>query len=227
MTQNEQKKAAARSALAYVPNKGVIGVGSGTTVGYFIEELASIGQKIEGAVASSEATARRLEHFGIPVLDLNDIEELQIYIDGADEITKDLYMLKGGGGALTREKIIAASSNKFICIADSSKLVSVLGASPLPIEVIPMARSHVSRELLKLGGRAVPRKNFITDNGNIILDVHGLKLSNPVEMEQRINQIVGIVTNGLFSVRPANLLLLATDDGIREMVRPQYAVLAP
>lgn len=214
MTQDELKQAAAHAAIAYVPY-GMIGVGTGTTVNFFIDALADVKRKLEGAVASSEATARRLKYLGIPVLDLNEVEELEVYVDGTNEITKQMSMVKGGGGALTREKIIAASSKQFICIADSTKLVPVLGTFPLPIEVIPMARSHVVREMAKLGGSAIPREDSITDNGNIILDVHGLTISNPVELEGRINQIVGVVTNGLFAMRPADLLLLATQDGVK------------
>lgn len=214
MTQDELKQAAAHAAIAYVPN-GIIGVGTGTTVNFFTDALADVKHKLEGAVASSEATARRLKYLGIPVLDLNEVEALDVYVDGANEITEQMSMVKGGGGALTREKIIAASSKQFICIADFTKLVPVLGTFPLPVEVVPMARSHVVREMVKLGGSAIPREYFITDNGNIILDVHGLIISNPVELEGRINQIVGVVTNGLFAMRPADLLLLATQDGVR------------
>ena len=214
MTQDELKQAAAHAAIAYVPD-GIIGVGTGTTVNFFIDALADIKRKLEGAVASSEATARRLKYLGIPVLDLNVVEEVEVYVDGTNEITKQMSMVKGGGGALTREKIIAASSKQFICIADSTKLVPVLGTFPLPVEVVPMARSHVVREMTKLGGSAIPREDFITDNGNIILDVHGLAISNPVELEGRINQIVGVVTSGLFAIRPADILLLATQDGVK------------
>lgn len=214
MTQEELKQAAAHAAIAYVPD-GIIGVGTGTTVNFFIDALADVKRKLEGAVASSEATTRRLKYLGIPVLDLNEVEELEVYVDGTNEITKQMSMVKGGGGALTREKIIAASSKQFICIADSTKLVPVLGTFPLPVEVVPMARNHVVREMAKLGGRAIPREDSITDNGNIILDVHGLTISNPVELEGRINQIVGVVTNGLFAMRPADLLLLATQDGVK------------
>lgn len=214
MTQDELKQAAAHAAIAYVPD-GIIGVGTGTTVNFFIDGLADVKRKMEGAVASSEATARRLKYLGIPVLDLNEVEALEVYVDGTNEITKQMSMVKGGRGALTREKIIAASSKQFICIADFTKLVPVLGTFPLPVEVVPMARSHVVREMAKLGGSALPRKDSITDNGNIILDVHGLTISNPVELEGRINQIVGVVTNGLFAMRPADLLLLATQDGVK------------
>lgn len=214
MTQDELKQASAHAAIAYVPD-GIIGVGTGTTVNFFIDALADIKRKLEGAVASSEATARRLIFLGIPVLDLNAVEEVEVYVDGTNEITKQMSMLKGGGGALTREKIIAASSKQFICIADSTKLVPVLGTFPLPVEVVPMARSHVIREMAKLGGSAILREDSITDNGNIILDVHGLTISNPVELEGRINQIVGVVTSGLFAMRPADILLLATQDGVK------------
>jgi ribose 5-phosphate isomerase A len=218
-TQDELKQAVAKKAAEYVRG-GIIGVGTGSTANYFIEELAKVKSKIDGAVASSEATAQRLRGHGIEVLDLNDVSpgDLEIYVDGADEITEHMYMLKGGGGALTREKIVAAVAQKFICICDQTKLVPVLGKFPLPVEVLPMARSHVARELVKLGGQPQLR-NFTTDNGNVILDVHGLTILDPVEMEAKINQIVGVVTNGLFAARPANVLLLATDDGVKTMTR--------
>ncbi len=214
ITHDELKQAAAHAAIAYVPD-GIIGVGTGTTVNFFIDALSDVKRKLEGVVASSEATARRLKYLGIPVLDLNEVEALEVYVDGTNEITKQMSMVKGGGGAMTREKIIAASSKQFICIADFTKLVPVLGTFPLPVEVVPMARSHVVREMARLGGSAIPREDFITDNGNIILDVHGLTILNPVELEGRINQIVGVVTNGLFAMRPADLLLLATQDGVK------------
>jgi ribose 5-phosphate isomerase A len=216
MTQDELKQATARAAIEYVPT-GIIGVGTGSTANYFIDELAKIKGRIDGAVASSEATAQRLKSHGIPVLDLNSAGELEVYVDGADEITEHMHMIKGGGGALTREKIVAACSKKFVCIADGSKLVGMLGNFPLPVEVIPMAQSYVARELVKLGGQPMLRQGFTTDNGNIILDVHGLKIMNPVELETQINQITGVVTNGLFARRPADVLLLGTSDGVRTL----------
>lgn len=214
MTQDEQKKATAIAAIEYVPVGRVIGVGTGSTANYFIDELAKIKHKIDGAVASSDATAKRLKSHGIDVIDLNEVDDLSVYIDGADEITRHLHMIKGGGGALTREKIVAAVAKQFICITDQSKLVNVLGNFPLPIEVIPMARSFVAREITALGGQPALRQGFITDNGNIILDVHGLRISNPVELETTLNQITGIVTNGLFARRAADILLLGTDKGV-------------
>lgn len=214
MTQDEQKKAAAIAAIEYVPVGRVIGVGTGSTANYFIDELAKIKHKIDGAVASSDATAKRLKSHGIDIIDLNEVDDLSVYIDGADEITRHLHMIKGGGGALTREKIVAAVAKQFICITDQSKLVNVLGNFPLPIEVIPMARSFVAREIAALGGQPALRQGFITDNGNIILDVHGLRISNPVELETTLNQITGIVTNGLFARRAADILLLGTDTGV-------------
>ncbi len=216
MTQDQLKQAVARAAIDYVP-QGIIGVGTGSTANFFIDELATIKGRFEAAVASSEATAQRLKSHGIQVLDLNSVDELEIYVDGADEITRHMHMIKGGGGALTREKIVAACSKKFICLADGSKLVDVLGKFPLPVEVIPMARSYVARELTKLGGQPMLRAGFTTDNGNVILDVHNLAIANPVELEQQINQIVGVVTNGLFAQRPADVLLLGTADGVKTM----------
>ncbi len=218
MTQDEQKRAAARAAIQYVPPGCVVGVGTGSTANYFIDELSNIRHRIEGAVASSEATAQRLSGHGIEVVDLNSIDVLPVYVDGADEITEHLAMIKGGGGALTREKIVTAVAKKFICIADQSKLVQVLGKFPLPVEVIPMARGYVAREITRLGGRPVLREGFITDNGNIILDVHGLQILNPVELETTLNQITGVVTNGLFAKRGADVLLLGIDTGIRTIV---------
>jgi ribose 5-phosphate isomerase A len=212
-TQDELKQQVAKAAVEYV-KEGIIGVGTGSTANYFIEELAKVRHKIDGAVASSEATAERLRSHGIEVFDLNTVDNLDIYVDGADEITEHMHMLKGGGGALTREKIVAAVAKQFICICDESKYVPVLGKFPLPVEVLPMARSQVARELVKLGGQPKLR-DFITDNGNIILDVHNLTINDPVEMEAKINQIVGVVTNGLFAARPANVLLLATADGVK------------
>jgi ribose 5-phosphate isomerase A len=215
MTQDEQKRAAAEAAIQYVPAGCIVGVGTGSTANYFIDELAKIKHKIEGAVASSDATATRLKSHGIEVHDLNNVVDLPVYVDGADEITEHLHMIKGGGGALTREKIVAAVARKFICITDQSKLVNVLGNFPLPIEVIPMARSYVAREIVLLGGQPALRQGFVTDNGNVILDVHGLQIMNPVELEATLNQITGIVTNGLFARRSANILLLGTDNGVR------------
>ncbi len=214
MTQDELKQAVARAAIEHIP-AGIIGVGTGSTANFFIDELAKIKHKIDGAVASSEATAQRLKSHGIQVIDLNSAGELEVYVDGADEITQHLHMIKGGGGALTREKIVAACSKKFVCIADSTKLVDVLGKFPLPVEVIPMARGHVARQLVKLGGQPTLREGFTTDNGNIILDVHNLTILNPVEMEAKINQIVGVVTNGLFAMRGADVLLLGSSDGVK------------
>ena len=212
-TQDELKLQVAQAAVKYVES-GIIGVGTGSTANFFIDELAKVKSKIEGAVASSEATAERLRNHGIEVFDLNNIDGMDIYVDGADEITEHMHMLKGGGGALTREKIVAANAKNFICICDESKYVPVLGKFPLPVEVLPMARSYVARELVKLGGQPKLR-DFTTDNGNIILDVHGLKILDPIDMEAKINQIVGVVTNGLFAARPANILLLATNDGVK------------
>ncbi|SDH73648.1 ribose-5-phosphate isomerase RpiA [Nitrosomonas sp. Nm132] len=214
MTQDEQKRAAAQAAIQHIPIGAVIGVGTGSTANYFIDELAKIKHKIEGAVASSEATAQRLSKHGIDVLDLNTVTDLPVYVDGADEITKHLHMIKGGGGALTREKIVAAVARKFICIADQSKLVNILGAFPLPVEVIPMARSYVAREITLLGGHPALRQGFITDNGNLILDIHGLQILNPVELETTLNQITGVVTNGLFARKGADTLLLGTEEGV-------------
>jgi ribose 5-phosphate isomerase A len=195
----------------------VIGVGTGSTVNHFIDGLARIKGKLDGAVASSNATAERLKKIGIPVLDLNSTGDLPLYVDGADEATKHLHLIKGGGGALTREKIVAAASQKFVCIADDSKLVDVLGRFPLPVEVIPMARSLVARKIVELGGQPVLRENFKTDNGNIILDVHNLRIMNPVELEEKLDHLTGVVTNGLFARRPADVLLLASDQGVKKL----------
>ena len=208
------KQAAARAAIAHVPDDCVLGVGTGSTVNFFIDELASIKGRIQGAVSSSRASAKRLEQLGIRVLDLNSVDERPVYVDGADEVTRQLTMIKGGGGALTGEKIVAAVARKFVCIADESKLVDVLGTFPLPVEVIPMARSHVGRELVKLGGHPKLREGFTSDYGNVILDVYGLNILNPIQMEATLNQIPGVVTNGLFAQRPADLLLLGTGDGV-------------
>jgi ribose 5-phosphate isomerase A len=217
MTQDEMKKAAAQAALEYIEAGTIIGVGTGSTANYFIDALATIKGKIEGTVASSNASAERLKKHGIPVLDLNSTGGLSLYVDGADESTRHLHLIKGGGGALTREKIVAAASKVFVCVADETKLVDVLGKFPLPVEVIPMARSYVAREIVKLGGNPALREGFTTDNGNIILDVHGLKIINPVELEEKLNQIVGVVTNGLFACRPADVLILGTASGIKTL----------
>jgi ribose 5-phosphate isomerase A len=218
VTQDELKQAVAREAVKYV-DSGVIGVGTGSTANFFIDELAKIKGRIDGAVASSQKTADRLKAHGIALVDLNSVGELEVYVDGADEITDHLAMIKGGGGALTREKIVAAVARKFVCIADGSKLVGVLGKFPLPVEVIPMARSYVARELVKLGGHPELRQGFTTDNGNLILDVHDLNILNPVELEARIDGITGVVTNGLFARRGADVLLLGTDAGVKTLRR--------
>ncbi len=209
---NKQK--AAQAAMDYIKNVSIIGVGTGSTVNYFIEYLADVKSQLDGAVSSSEASTERLKKIGIPVLDLNNVGDLDVYVDGADESNAHLHLIKGGGGALTREKIIAGASKTFVCIADSSKKVDVLGKFPLPIEVIPMARSFVARELVKHGGKPIWREGFITDNGNQILDVHNLEILDPVVMEMALNKIPGIVTVGLFAVRPADILLLGSDQGI-------------
>jgi len=215
MTQDELKQAVAEAALDYVVEGQIVGVGTGSTARLFIEALAGMKDRIAGAVASSEDTKRRLEGHGIKVFDLNDVTDIPVYIDGADEITPEMHMIKGGGGALTREKIVSAVAQKFVCIADGSKLVDVLGRFPLPVEVIPMASAYVARELMKLGGTPVVREGFITDNGNLILDVQGLQILDPVDLETRINQIVGVVTNGLFACRPADVCLLGTPTGVQ------------
>jgi len=220
MTQDELKQAVARAAVQYVVDDAVIGVGSGSTANFFIDELAACRGRIRGAVASSERTAERLRRHGIPLFDVNDLESLPVYIDGADEVTERFAMIKGGGGALTREKIVAAVSRRFVCIADASKLVPVLGGFPLPVEVIPMARAHVARAITQLGGRPRLREGFVTDNGNVVLDVAGLSISEPVELEERLNNIVGVVTNGLFARRGADVVLLGTAAGVRTMTRP-------
>jgi ribose 5-phosphate isomerase A len=219
MDANALKKAAAEAALQYVRDDTVVGVGTGSTVNYFIEALATRKARIDAAVASSEASAARLRALHIPVKELNDTDGCDVYVDGADEVTEHLAMIKGGGGALTREKIVAQASRTFVCIADGSKLVPVLGKFPLPVEVIPMARSFVARELVKLGGMPELRKGAATDNGNLILDVRNLTILNPVELEGTINQIPGVVTNGLFARRPADILLLATPEGVKTLKR--------
>ena len=217
MTQDEMKQATARAAIAHVPAGCIVGVGTGSTANFFIDELGRVKTRIGGAVASSEASAQRLKRLGIEVFDLNSVDELPVYVDGADEITRHLAMIKGGGGALTREKIVAAVARKFVCIADESKLVDVLGKFPLPVEVIPMARSHVARELVRLGGQPQWRQGFTTDNGNIILDVHNLQITAPAELETALDQIAGVVTNGLFARRGADVLLLGTADGVQTL----------
>lgn len=213
MSSDDQKRKAAKAALDYVEDGGFIGVGTGSTVNHFIDLLPDIKHRIDGAVSSSEASTERLKAHGIPVFDLNATGELGVYVDGADEATRHLHLIKGGGGALTREKIIAAASKKFVCIADESKLVGRLGEFPLPIEVIPMARSYVARELVKLGGTPMLREDFTTDNGNLILDVHNLEIMEPVKMEKELNNIAGVVTAGIFAQRPADVLILGTNAG--------------
>ncbi|ADC63805.1 ribose-5-phosphate isomerase RpiA [Allochromatium vinosum] len=214
MNQDDLKKQAAEAALDYVEG-GVIGVGTGSTVNHFIDALAGIKNRIEGAVSSSEVSTERLKRHGIPVFDLNAVGELALYVDGADEANGRLELIKGGGGALTREKIVAAASRKFVCIADESKLVEVLGRFPLPVEVIPMARSYVARELVRLGGTPVWREGFVTDNGNLILDVQNLEITDPQGLEQQVNNIAGVVTVGIFALRPADVLILGSARGPR------------
>lgn len=213
MTQDEMKKAAAFKALEFIKNDTVVGVGTGSTVNHFIDALATMKHKIVGAVSSSEESSKRLAAHGIEIFDLNNVDVLDVYVDGADEITKYMSMIKGGGAALTREKIIAAVAKKFICIADDSKQVTLLGSFPLPVEVIPMARSYVARELVKLGGDPEYRQGVITDNGNVILDVHNLSIIDPIKLEADINAIVGVVTNGLFANRGADVLILGSATG--------------
>jgi len=218
MNQDEMKKVAAQAAIEYLPDGGVIGVGTGSTVNHFIDLIAPVKHKFEGAVSSSEASTERMKAHGIPVFDLNAVGDLEIYVDGADESNKHLHLIKGGGGALTREKIVAAASKKFVCIADESKLVDVLGDFALPVEVIPMARSYVARQIVKLGGTPVWREGFVTDNGNVILDVQNLKIMEPVKFEETLNHITGVVTNGLFARRPADVLILGTPDGAKTIL---------
>jgi len=215
MTQDELKQLVAREALKHVVEDAVVGVGSGSTVNFFIDALATIKGRIEGAVAASEASAARLKKHGIRVFDLNSVDELPVYVDGADEVTEHLHMIKGGGGALTREKITAAVAKKFVCICDASKLVPVLGKFPLPLEVIPMARSYVGREMLKRGAQPELRASFTTDNGNLVLDCRGLTLLDPPAMEADLNGIAGVVTNGIFARRPADVLLLGEASGVK------------
>lgn len=219
MIQDELKKAVAKAAIDYIAprlnSESVIGVGTGSTANFFIDMLAELKTEFDGAVASSEATAERLKSHGIPVYDLNSAGELEFYVDGADEANERLELIKGGGAALTREKIVAAVAKTFICIADESKMVGILGAFPLPVEVIPMARSHVGREIVRLGGDPVYREGVVTDNGNIIIDVHNMDISQPIRVEEQLNNVVGVVTNGLFARRRADLLLLGTKDGVK------------
>jgi ribose 5-phosphate isomerase A len=217
MTQDEQKKRVAEAALEYVQAGTIVGIGTGSTANFFIDGLAGIKHKIDGAVASSEASAERLRGHGIQVFDLNAVDEIPLYVDGADETNRYMHLIKGGGGALTREKIVAAASRTFVCIADESKLVDILGAFPLPIEVIPMARSFVAREIVKLGGSPVLRDGFVTDNGNVILDVHNLQIMEPTRLEEQLNGIAGVVTNGLFAIRPADVVLLGGPNGVRKL----------
>tara|TARA_B100000795_G_scaffold36167_1_gene23799 strand:+ start:76 stop:738 length:663 start_codon:yes stop_codon:yes gene_type:complete len=215
MTADELKKQAAYSALDHITTGGIIGVGTGSTVNHFIDALATIKGKIDGAVSSSIVSTKRLEAHGIEVFELNEVGTIQSYVDGADEANHYLQLIKGGGGALTREKIIAAASEKFICIADESKLIHVLGKFPLPVEVVPMSRSYVAREIVKLGGQPIYREGFVTDNSNVILDVHGWDIMEPISLEKTLNNIVGVVTNGLFAMRPADVLLLGSEDGTK------------
>ena len=219
MDQDALKKAAAEGAMAYVEDDMMVGVGTGSTVNFFIAALAAMKARIEGAVASSEASAARLKQLGIPVVELNNTDGCDVYVDGADEVTQHLAMVKGGGGALTREKVVAGASRRFVCIADATKLVPILGRFPLPVEVIPMARSFVARELVKLGGQPQWRTGFTTDNGNLILDVHGLTIMDPATLESTIDHIPGVVTNGLFARRPADILILAAPEGVRTLKR--------
>ena len=214
MSQAQIKRNAAKAAIEHINNNAVIGVGTGSTVNFFIEELAKNKGLIDGAVSSSVATENLLKQHNIPVVPLNSFIELPIYIDGADEATKNKHLIKGGGGALTREKIIAAASEQFVCIIDDTKLVPLLGNFPLPVEVVPMAQSYVAREITKLGGQPELRQNFTTDNGNVILDIHNMKIENPSEIENKLNQITGVVTNGLFAKRPADVLIIASDNEV-------------
>jgi ribose 5-phosphate isomerase A len=216
MSQDDRKKEVAKAAIEYIVENSIVGVGTGSTVNFFIDELANIKDKIKGAVSSSVASEKRLEQYGIPVVSLNDVDEIPVYVDGADESNDHRHLIKGGGGALTREKIVAAASKQFVCIVDDSKMVSTLGAFPLPVEVIPMAERYVAREITKLGGHPKLREGFITDNGNIILDIHNMKIENPVELERKLNEIVGVVTNGLFAQRPADIVLIASEEGVKK-----------
>lgn len=218
-TKETLKQAAAQAALEYVKD-GIIGVGTGSTVNYFIDTLATLKGKFEGAVSSSEETTKRLKAHGIAVLDLNAVGQIPVYIDGADEINPHLQLIKGGGGALTREKILASAARQFICIADQSKYVAMLGQFPLAIEVIPMARSYVARQLVKLGGTPSYREHFVTDNGNVILDIYNLSFTDPIALEQTINHIAGVVAHGLFAERPADVVLLADEQGVKRLKAP-------
>jgi ribose 5-phosphate isomerase A len=217
MTQDERKQAVARAAIRYVQHDAILGVGSGSTVNYFIDALAPIRQRIRGAVASSVRTAERLKAHGILIEELNNVDDIPVYVDGADEVTASGAMIKGGGGALTREKIVAAVAHRFVCIVDESKLVPRLGTFPLPVEVIPMARSYVARELVRLGGHPEWRSGFTTDNGNVVLDVHGLAITDPSALESALNQITGVVTVGIFARRGADVVLVAGEDGVRQL----------
>lgn len=215
MTQDEMKKAAAIKALDFIKDDTIVGVGTGSTVNHFIDALATIKHRIIGAVSSSNESTKRLEAFGIEVFNLNNVDSIDVYVDGADEINEHMHMIKGGGAALTREKIVAAVAKTFVCIADSSKQVKLLGAFPLPVEVIPMARSYVAREIVKLGGDPVYRTGVLTDNGNVILDVHNLEILDPITLEKDLNALVGVVTNGLFADRAANTLIIGTQEGAK------------
>jgi ribose 5-phosphate isomerase A len=217
MDQQEKKLLAAKAALEYLPHGASLGVGTGSTVNEFIDLLPSASDRIESLVSSSRATTERLEKLGFEVSTLNSVGDVDVYIDGADEATKHLQLIKGGGGALTREKILAGAARKFVCIIDDSKLVGMLGTFPLPVEVIPMAQSFVARKMVKMRGQPIWRENFVTDNGNHILDVHNLQITNPLELENRINQIPGVVTVGIFANRPADVLIIASDTGVRVM----------
>ncbi len=221
MNQDELKQAVGQAAVDYIKphldEDSIIGVGTGSTANCFIDALAAVKHLFDGAVASSEASAERLKSHGIPVYDLNSVDGMDFYIDGADEINEHLEMIKGGGAALTREKIVAAVAKKFVCVADESKMVGMMGTFPLPVEVVPMARSHVARELVKLGGDPVWREGVVTDNGGQILDVHNLKIQSPMQLESEINQITGVITNGLFAQRGADVLLLGTQDGVKTL----------
>jgi ribose 5-phosphate isomerase A len=219
MNADDMKRQAAEAAIEFLPDGGIVGVGTGSTVNHFIDAFAKVKGRFDGAVSSSEASTERMKKLGIQVLDLNATGGLEVYVDGADESNRQLQLIKGGGGALTREKIVAAASKKFICIADESKLVAVLGKFPLPVEVIPMARSYVARELVVLGGTPVLREGFVTDNGNLILDVHGLEIMEPMKLETEINQLAGVVTVGIFAHRPADVLILGTPEGPK-IIRP-------
>lgn len=217
MNQDEKKRLVAKAALEYIEDDTIVGVGTGSTVNFFIEELATIKHRIDAAVSSSEATEELLRQQNIPVIQLNSIVEIPVYIDGADEANPDKHLIKGGGGALTREKIVNAASTTFVCVIDDSKLVDTLGKFPLPVEVIPMAQSYVGRQLAKLGGQPKLREGFTTDNGNIIIDLHNLEINNPLELEQQINNIAGVVTNGLFALKPADIILVAEESGVKTL----------